>query len=255
MAFEAAALVRDGLYLAGLLGGAALGAAAPLAFRRRRLPRRERAGRRLSSALLAALALASATVSFIVSGGTAFGDGELLAVAACLFSAAAAGTLFPGIVGFPLAVAVGTAAALFSWSFLLYPEASEGAVVGRFRLGASGEAKIWLAGDSVPGRSLDAPDADRLSFTILRIDFDRRIPLVGATSRAALKDALVGGSAADLRTGRALPELLGEGAGGFLFSVPGVSSRTFTVEYSAAQADPGVRKDLVWKDGRPEIAP
>jgi len=254
MTSNVAPFARDVLYLSFLFFGVSLGAAFPLVFFRRQITRGGRARRRVVGAFFFTFGVISGTTAFVFSAGTIFSDAQLLTVSLPFIVLAFAGVIFPRIVGFPLCVALGSALILFSWTFLVFPEAREGVLLGRARVGSSGEARFWFESDPSPVFSVVAADRSLLRFAAVRIDFDRRIPLVGATTRVALRGIASESNFLSFRSRRSLFELLGDPDGRSFFIVPGVSIQTVTFAMSDPNEAPGARFDILWANGRPRFS-
>ena len=247
------AAVRDLLYLSSMFLGFSLGIAVPLLFLRQRYTRVSLARRRVVSALLFAISVGFATVSFVISGGSVIRDTTLLIAAVPCLCLALAGAAFPRIVGFPLFVAFSSAVVLFAWAFLVFPEARDGALLGRVRLNASGEARVWFDADPAPDIETSVPDSSDLRFTVLRIDFDRRLPLVGASTRVYLREVSAVSSSLGRRYRRSLVELLGTATDANYLVVPGVFSKTLTFAMPGPALADGARRDIVWAKEHPHF--
>ena len=249
MVFDPASVSRDLLLSAACLFGAAMACAVPA----RRAPRSKRfAPRRgLAAALFAAGAIGVCAVAFIAIGGDATRISSFLYTSLALFVLSFLSVLFPRVVGFPLSIAVCSGTILFAWSFLAYPPAAEGAVLARFRSAPDGRLLVWMDGSSAAPLSVDASAAPL--FRIVRVGFDERVPLVGGTSRAALRGLQAGDSLPLSPPRRSLVDLIGGSGGAALFAVPGVDYELIEVspdpDWSA-----GARMDLRWIGGEPRFS-
>lgn len=245
--------VRDFLYAGSLSLGVSLGGVAPLVFTRKRLTRMSRARRRIFGAVFFALSLFFLTSSFVASSGSVLLDGPLLIAALPFLLVSLFGVCFPRVVGFPLCVAVGAALILFSWTYLVFPEAREGGLLGRVRVGSAGSVRFWPASDPIPVFSEVGADPALLTFTAIKIDFDRRLPVVGGSTRVALRKMGVGNDVLVFQSRRALFELLGDPEGRSFFIVPGVTVSTVSFSKSADEDMPSVRYDILWSEGVPSF--
>jgi len=248
MAFNEA---RDFLYLGSALLGAGIGVVMVSSLFPRRTGFRGRSVRGVVATFLFAFSISCAYIAFAASNGALFFDGELLIAAAILLLIALIGVVFPRTIGFPLVVASFSALILFSWAYLVYPAAVQGALLGRARIASSGDSRFWFDGDVVPGILYAVEDPSQVGFRTAAIAFDRRYPLIGGTSRVVLREISVGGEPVGRRARRSLAEMLGDPDARAFFIVPGISYAANELSLPPHIVESGARGDIVWHEGRP----
>lgn len=247
MVSDASAIARDFLYGGSLLIGLSVGTVSQLIFPGRAAHRPHLAA--LSSAL-SACAVLSFCASLIWGSFGVFQDLRIVSVALIFFLLAVLGGLLPRQVGFPFLVALGSAAVLFSWTYLVFPKASEGSLLGRIRIGSSGESRFWFESNVAPDLVFSVSDPALLRFGVLLIDFDRRIPLIGGTSRVAVQELRLESRSLGARPRRSLFELSGDLDGRIFFSVPGIVGERRSFDSPGSASLLGGRRDILWSGGR-----
>lgn len=202
------------------------------------------AARRGSMAAIAwSIAVALFAAAFIRSDAAVLADFALQRVAVAFAVAGCLATLAPRLFGFPLVVAVCSSVILFAWSFLVYPAALPGSAVARLRLSADSSILVWL-GDSAPVE-LDVARGSPIALGIISARIDPRWPLVGGTTRIAVRRLLSVDRELAIDIRRSLVDLLDAG-GNTLGAVPGVS---LIAEASTVPGDlliDGARITAVW---------
>jgi hypothetical protein len=81
---------------------------------------------------------------------------------------------------------------------------------------------------------------------VVRIEFDRRVPFVGASSRAALREIRLGADLLASRPRRSLFELIGGPNGVSFWLVPGVSINMLTQRIPESVPLFGARLDILY---------
>jgi len=249
---------RDWLYFSALLLGASI---AVLTFLRPRSSGSEiarfRSRKLVISLFLLSGAIGAFALSFIYSRASIIHERELLIVAAILVGVIGVSVRFPRFVGYPVFIATGSALVLFSWSYLVYPQAKEGVRLGRYRSLADGGALVWF--DSVSGGILpatapiealkSAPEGP-VVFDLVYFGFDRRIPLVGSSPRVALLSVMHSGTVVAKGPSISLRDMVDSAGNPSIFLVPGVTVRREQLALPAAFNASNARTEIILtKDG------
>ena len=207
-----------------------------------------RARRRIAASLCATAGISALSLSAIFSSWSIFADPAILWASAAFFVAAAVGVGFPRIVGFPLLVALGSAIILFSWSYLVYPSADVAVALGRLRSASDGRVAVRFgAGASDPALETSG---DPLEVSILRIGFDRLIPVVGGRSRASMSGIRTATASIGRPLRRSLLEIVGGIEGPVSLTLPGVRAALSAHPVPSELVSSGARISVGWEDGR-----
>jgi hypothetical protein len=197
------------------------------------------------------------SLSFILSGGSIIRERELLIVAAILVGVSGFSIRFPRFIGYPVFIATGSALFLFSWAYLVYPQAEEGTRLGRYRSLVDGGGLVWF--DSASGgflppagpvETLKTDPGGPVVFELAYFSFDRRFPLVGSVPRAALLRVMRSDTVVAEGPSISLMDLVASTGSPAIFLVPGVTVRREQLALPAEFDASNARTEIILsKDG------